>query len=86
MSTYPESVESVCADFKAALVDPVEKVPEKALTCLLPSDLHSRDIYCLFTWPGLIIEDDGRNAVLHNRLPQDSPAWKCTLGIFVAST
>jgi hypothetical protein len=66
--TYPESVERICAHFKATLVDPVEKVPEKASTRLLSSDINFHNLHRPLAWLGIIIEENGGDAILHDCL------------------
>ena len=50
-----ESGESISADFEAALVDPLEEVPEDALACLPFPNIHPVELYSFLARLALII-------------------------------
>lgn len=52
---YPECREGIGTDFKCAFVDPVEELPEEALTRLLLADIHIFQLDRLSTWLRLVV-------------------------------
>lgn len=64
MATYAESIEGISTDFETALIDPVEEVPEQALTGFLASDVYLHDLNGFVPGLGIIVEDDSSDAIL----------------------
>jgi hypothetical protein len=85
-NTYPKRIERICADFEASFVDLVKEGPEETPATFLPSYVDISDLNSAFPWLGVVVEDDGRQSILHDGLPQYSPIGKGTLRMFVAST
>lgn len=77
--SYPKSREHIRANRKATSINPVEKIPEYAISILRNSHINISNPNRRFSFSRLVEEDDGRYNVELQCISQDRPALQRTI-------
>lgn len=89
-STDSKSRERISADFKGTLLDPIEEPPKDAFTRLLHVRIDlSHRLACRWTHRAiarLIIQNNSRDRLMFQDLPQDSATRKSAFLTIITST
>jgi acyl-CoA synthetase (NDP forming) len=82
--TYAESVESISADFKQALINPIKELPEYTLTRGRLIGINAAEILRLAVQARFVVENQGGDSIMFQSLFQDSSTGHSTLAAIVA--